>query len=51
MLEMLGLINKDIRKANEWIENEVTARGQGSFVRNSAAGINFEIKRTQTNLP
>jgi len=48
--ELPRLINKVTLDTSELIENESSAQGHGSFVRNSATGIKFEVKRTKTNL-
>jgi hypothetical protein len=48
--ELPKLINNATLDTSERIENETTAEGRGSFVRNSTTGIKFEVKRARTYL-
>jgi hypothetical protein len=43
-------ITKVALNNTEWVEDESVKKSTGSFVRNSATGKNFEIKRSQTCL-
>ncbi|KAH6661903.1 hypothetical protein B0J14DRAFT_312543 [Halenospora varia] len=48
--ELPRSINKAALDTSEWIENENTTQGHGSFVRNSTTGNKVEIKRAKTCL-
>jgi hypothetical protein len=48
--ELPRLIQKPTLDTSEWIENERTADGHGSFTRDNATGIKLEIKRVKTCL-